>query len=57
MPLGDGDKLSKFLFAERYMRPYILPVVKKLALNKDNAPVAPQSVNLPGTLVFVIFEV
>ena len=57
MPLGDGHKLSKFLFAVRFMRPDILPVVKKLAINKKNALLTPQTVNLPGTLVYVIFKV
>ena len=54
---SDGNQLGKLFLAKCLMRPDILPVGKKIALNKDNALKTLQSVDLPGTLVLVIFEV
>ena len=41
VPLGNGDQLIEFFLSKCLMRPDILPVVKKLASNKDNALLAP----------------
>ena len=57
MRLGDSDQLNKLILAVRLMRPYVLSIVKKLAHNKVNALLVPKLVDLPRTLVLVIFEV
>ena len=57
MRLGDVDQLGKVILAERLVRPDVLPVVKKLARDKDEAFPEGASMDLPQTLGLDIFEV
>ena len=57
MRLGDGDQLFMLNLAERLVRPDVLPVVKKLARDKDEAVPERASMDLPRVLVLEIFEV
>ena len=57
MRLGDGDQLFMLNLAERLVRPDVLPVVKKLARDKDEAFPEGASMDLPQTLGLEFFEV